>query len=266
MERGHESLTCRARRLITGLIPSHVRFQRAGRRFLIDGEAEVHELPTLVEPGTVAIDVGALMGDYSYSLCKLVGPKGRVIAIEPQAEYARLLRAAALRLRLPMTVLECALSSRAGVAELCVPVVGGRKKSGFASLDHGSATARKSRVNLRRLDEVAAEVEGRISFLKVDVEGHELDVLKGGSETLKRHRPNLLIEIEQRHSPVPIAATFEFLREHNYTGHYLDQGARVPLAQFDPAANAELAGAGGPFEPNLPGYLFNFIFVPIPSK
>src|SRR3954469_6903546 len=130
------------RRTIRRLIPAHVRFQRAGREFLASGEREVHELPKLVEPGTIAIDVGSLVGDYAYSLCNLVGPEGLVVCIEPQPEYARLLRTAAGRLKLPMRVVECALSSRSGSAALCIPVVEGHSVAGYASLDHREGDGR----------------------------------------------------------------------------------------------------------------------------
>lgn len=251
------------RRTIRGLIPAHIRFQRAGRAFLASGEREVHELSKLVEPGTTAIDVGALLGDYAFSLCRQVGPSGQVICVEPQPEYARLLRTAAARLKLPMEVVECALSSRPGRAELGVPVVDGRARSGFASLDHRGSAGKTIAVELRRLDDVVAEVTRRISFLKVDVEGHELEVFKGAVETLRRHRPNLLVEIEQRHSLVPIAETFAFLKDRAYAGSYLDaEGARVPLEQFDAARNAELAGGERTNGTPAPGYVANFIFTP----
>ncbi|MGE5756597.1 MAG: FkbM family methyltransferase [Planctomycetaceae bacterium] len=263
MRLGSKSLAHHAKRLARSLIPAHVRFERAGRHSLVAGEREVHELSRLVDPGTIAIDVGALIGDYTYSLCKLVGPGGHVLCVEPQSEYARLLRAAAARLGLPMTVLECALSSRTGFAELCVPFADGRRMAGFASLEDRASAGRKYRVELRRLDDIAAEVEGRVSFIKVDVEGHELEVFKGGVGALKRHRPNLLVEIEQRHSPVPIEATFGFIREQGYTGYFLDdRGTRTPIGEFDPRRNHELIVKQSKFDDIPNGYISNFIFIP----
>jgi FkbM family methyltransferase len=253
------------------LIPAHVRFQRAGRSFLEGGEPEVHELPRLVEPGSVAVDVGALLGDYAYSLCRLVGPTGLVVCVEPQRSFARLLRKAAARLRLPMTVVECALSSRAGEAEIIVPEVDGRRMFGFASIVPGHDTAeadgKRAWVALRRLDDVIAGLAlgpgKRVSFLKVDVEGHELEVFQGATETLARYRPNLLVEIEQRHSPVPIAETFAFLEAQGYTGSYLEGGTRrVPLSNFDIARNQALGpSTRRPGRP-APGYISNFFFEP----
>ena len=83
----------------------------SGSHFLAHGEPEVHELPRLVEPGTVAVDVGANIGCYAFAYCRAVGPEGHVLCVEPLEDLARLLRAAADRLGLPMTVVNCAYPS-----------------------------------------------------------------------------------------------------------------------------------------------------------
>ena len=49
---------------------------------------------------------------------------------------------------------------------------------------------------MRRLDDLAL---GDVGFVKIDVEGHELAVLRGAAETLQRNRPPLLVEAEERH-------------------------------------------------------------------
>jgi FkbM family methyltransferase len=252
--------------LLRPMIPAHVRFQRSGRLAMSHGEPEIRELPRLVEPGTAAVDVGALVGDYSYALLRIVGPDGLVICVEPQASYARLLRKAAQRLRVPLRVVECALSSREGEAEMSIPVVGGVSEVGFASLEHKMPGGRVFRVPLRRLDDLVAGVSLRISFLKVDVEGHELEVFKGARETLRRHRPNLLVEIERRHSRVPIAETFAFLRDEGYDAWFLDrEGRRRPISEFDFEKNAQTLPSGRTTEKAPPGYVSNFIFTPTPA-
>jgi hypothetical protein len=68
-----------------------------------------------------------------------------------------------------------------------------------------------------------------------------MEVLRGAVETLRRHRPNLLIEIEQRHSPTPILKTFQWLDALGYAGELLDPdgGGRRPLSEFDVAEHQE---------------------------
>jgi hypothetical protein len=72
--------------------------------------------------------------------------------------------------------------------------------SGWASLNDRNcpdATALvEQNVELRTLDSLNLQDVG---FVKIDVEGHELDVLRGGAETIQRNRPHLLIEVRENH-------------------------------------------------------------------
>lgn len=247
----------RTKEIVRAVAPTHWRFERAARLFAEEGEREVKVLAQLVEPGTVALDVGANMGGYTYALCQHVGDGGRVIAVEPVPHLAHLIERATHRLKLPVTVLNCALSSEEGTAELHVPVEDGAEKPAFASLESSKETmsGHTIRVPLRRLDDVCRDVSGRISFIKIDVEGHELAVLRGGIDTLRRTKPNLLIEIEQRHSRVPIANTFAFTASLGYRGEFLDaDGQFHPLGQFDPAVHQRPERAG------KDDYVANFVF------
>jgi FkbM family methyltransferase len=253
----------RARDVVRRFIPARIRFQRAGRAFLIEGEREVHELPGLVKPDSVAIDVGTHIGDYTYSLCNCVGASGRVIAIEPIPDLARMLKRATRSLGLPVTVLSCALSAEAGEADLLIPSENGRGVTGYATLEPRARGGQTCHVPVRRLDDVCFELLGdtprTVSFIKIDVEGHELKVLQGATQTIKHHRPNLLIEIEQRHSSVPIGQTLEFVTSLGYDGEFLDAaGNHLPLAAFsvDEHQTRQLDRIG------QPGYVSNFIFRP----
>jgi FkbM family methyltransferase len=208
----------------------------------------------------VAVDVGAHIGDYTYSLCRAVGPHGKVIAVEPLPDLARMLSRAVRRLALPVDVVHCALSSEEGEAELTVPMEHGERMAGFATLERRGPvkSARTFRVRLRRLDDLCRDVIGRISFMKIDVEGHELQVLGGAGETVRRHRPNLLIEIEQRHSPVPIRQTLDHVINAGYRGEFLGQnGESIPLSEFDPREHQQPERRPGRL------YVSNFIFRPV---
>jgi hypothetical protein len=73
-----------------------------------------------------------------------------------------------------------------------------------------------------------------VGLIKIDVEGAELGVLEGAVETLRRFRPLLLVEIEQRHHRAPIGGVFERLRALDYDGHFLDgRGVVRPIEEFD---------------------------------
>ncbi len=254
-----EYLRNRAKDMLRRWIPAHRRFLKEGQAFLSDGEREVRELPSLVQAGTIAVDVGAHIGSYTYALCQHVGSTGKVIAVEPIPDLARMLVRAAAHLKLPITVLNCALSSTTGEADLLVPMNRGKRVLGFATLERRTVPGKFYHVPMRRLDDICQDQTGRISFIKIDVEGHELHVLRGGVETLQRHRPNLLIEIEQRHSSVPISETFRFLTSLGYEGEFLDPGGRhLPLDAFDVDEHQtrKISRIG------TPDYVSNFIFRP----
>jgi FkbM family methyltransferase len=251
----------RVKEILRPFIPAHVRFVRAGKGFLRGGEREVHELGRLVTPGTTAVDVGAHIGDYTYSLCTHVGSGGHVIAVEPLPDLARMVAKATQKLKLPVTVINCALSTEPGEAELRVPWAEGERMAGYATLEvrEKAVGGQVFRVKLRTLDDVCATAApSRISFIKIDVEGHELSVLRSAVETLKKHRPNLLIEIEQRHSPVPIAETFAFVTSQGYRGEFLTPDRqRHELSEFKPEVHQVTT------PPGRAQYVSNFIFTPV---
>jgi FkbM family methyltransferase len=252
-----EYLKKRAKNLLRPLIPAHRRFVRSGEHFRLGGEREVHELPALVTAGSTVVDVGAHIGDYTYSLCKAVAPGGHVIAIEPLPNLARFLVHATKKLGLPVTVLNCALSAQPGHAELRVPLNDGLEDFGFATLVPRVTGGKMIRVELKRLDDVCGDVSGKISFVKIDVEGHELEVLRGGEAVIKKHRPNLLIEIEQRHSPVPIAETFAHVLSLGYLGEFIEEDkTHHPLSEFETEKH-QTSRLG------QRSYISNFIFRPV---
>jgi hypothetical protein len=89
--------------------------------------------------------------------------------------------------------------------------------------------------------------------LKIDVEGNELRVFRGGINTLKTYKPKILVEIESRHiGKEKVLATFQYLEELGYSGSFVFKANRLPLAafEFDKHQNAEKAST----------YCNNFIF------
>lgn len=228
------------------------------------GEPELHELKHLVRPGTIAVDVGAHFGMYSFALSRLAGKDGRVFAIEPIVEDADLIERAARTLRLPISVVCCALSSQAGEATLHVPRLGGAQKTALATIQDvaqtgDAADVERRRVPLLRLDDVLRNVDRPVSFIKIDVEGHELEVLDGARETVAVHRPNILIEINHDLGDRPVEMVFNRILETGYRGEFLEAGRfRRPLSAFD-VGRHQVAAAGNVLSRN---YVNNFIFLP----
>jgi FkbM family methyltransferase len=147
--------------------------------------------------GAVVIDIGANLGEWTVPLARAVGPAGRVLAIEPAPRTAAALEAtlAANALR-HAEVLRCAVSDHDGTAEFAVPLVtSARIDTGTARLGPARAGYEALHVPIRSLDSLAPERGlDRLDLIKIDVEGHERQVLEGGASTLERRRPVLVIE------------------------------------------------------------------------
>jgi hypothetical protein len=73
-----------------------------------------------------------------------------------------------------------------------------------------------------------------VGFVKIDVEGHELAVLRGASKLIERERPNVFVEVDQSlHSGDDIEDVFSYFAERSYTGSFFAQRAWLPLGVFD---------------------------------
>lgn len=167
-----------------------------GRAFRLYGEwseAEVALWRRLVRPGDVAVDVGAHLGAHALALAALVGPAGRVHAFEPQARIADLLeRNAAQNRRENVYVNRVALGD--GSAEALWydrPAYGRAGNFGGVELRKEIGTDTAWGVDARTLDSFNLPALG---FLKVDVEGAEVEVLNGARDTIKRCRPIVYAE------------------------------------------------------------------------
>ncbi len=98
------------------------------------------------------------------------------------------------------------------------------------SAGHTESGARPIEVPLRPLDDYGLE---GVRFIKIDVEGHEFEVLLGAEETLARCAPTLLVEIDQAFHDQPIQRIFDWLRARGYEGQVRREGTWAPLRTFD---------------------------------
>jgi FkbM family methyltransferase len=162
--------------------------------------AYFHLLPVFIRPGSDVVDVGANIGAYTTVMARLVGPAGRVFAFEPLPATADIL-ARTCQHQTNVVIVREALSDGARDAlELRVPfLAGGVPEPALAAADPAARaedslpTWKTFRVPVRRLDDHLAGFRD-ISFIKVDVEGHERAFLSGATETIRRFRPVLQLE------------------------------------------------------------------------
>lgn len=153
-------------------------------------EPEFHQLPDLVQMGDWVLDVGANVGQYTLRLSELVGKEGRVIAFEPIIETAEILAAMARHARYPnISLFNIAVSERAGLLPFRVP-------TGATGLPN-YFQARVSRDGDRKIPCFALDelpFPHRIALVKVDVEEHEVSVIRGMRNLIERDHPVLIIE------------------------------------------------------------------------
>ena len=210
------------------------RTQRVFRRFITGGD--------------VALDIGANVGAHTLPLARLVGPQGKVVAFEPTAfAFQKLLKNMSLNPDLASRIVpEQVMLTGNGVEGPAQALYASwplteedhvhRQLCGVLKPTSGARAA--------TLDDYLAEsTMGRVALIKLDVDGHECRVLRGGQRTLARHRPVIVMEL----APYLLSETqssleelLELLRAAEYTIETLVTGRPWPLeARFVRAMVAE---------------------------
>jgi FkbM family methyltransferase len=213
-------------------------------------EPELPLLPALCRKDAIAVDIGANEGFFAHYLLPLAKS---VVAFEPLPQMlARLRENYAGKMEIHGVI----LSDREGQGVLKYPAGGYMSAtiagSNLAALESGRDIETVS-APMQTLDSFKLT---NVGFVKIDVEGHEEAVLHGGLETWKREKPNLMIEIEERHAPGSLDRVSTLLTGLGYLGFYLDGKQIKPVAQFDPHRDQvrQNAKAGK--------YINNFLFFP----
>lgn len=186
----------------------------------------------LLDPGETAFDVGANIGYMTSLLSCRAGPRGRVVAFEPHPEICTDLRTnvslwAPFAGLAPVEVIESALSRNDGHAVLHVPSDFASNR-GIASLERqGQQTGfQRHEIRTMSLDSmVASSTAQSIHVMKVDVEGHELDVFTGADGLLARKAVRDIIFEEHRSPPTPVT---DYLRTRGYSLFHLDSRFHRP--------------------------------------
>lgn len=229
-----------------GLIPRPI-LRRAIHTFWQFQEPELRRIDDYVDPARGALDIGTWWGPWTAALAKRCPT---VHAFEPQPQLAGQLRE---WVPAHVTVHEVALSDENGRATLNRPD-DRPGTDGLATLrSDGSADAID--VEVRTIDSFDLPDVG---FMKIDVEGFELPALHGAASTIERHRPRLMIEIEQRHLDRPIGNVFDWLGTRDYAGHFLRAGEWTGLDGFDVDRDQLLTVD----KPKSEKYINAFLFTP----
>ncbi|WP_345206228.1 FkbM family methyltransferase [Fodinibacter luteus] len=238
-------------------IVSSLRAQRYAQRISRVSEPELRLLAVRAR-GVPFVDVGANAGLYTAMALRCRARS--VVAVEPLPELAKRLRSTFGR---KVHVVAGALSSAPGWADLIVPVVDGMQRGTRASLERDALhEGRRLSVPLYTLDDLGLEAG---AMVKIDVEGHELEVLAGASRLLTNHVVRTwLIEAEVRHRSAAVAQLIALMSQAGYAGWAICPDRLVPVRSFDPAIHQSVDDqetvANGAARPS--SYANNFCFVP----
>ena len=201
------------------------RFDESLRRWNFDGEEEVRQAISehLPAAGT-AIDIGANFGMHTLIMADCVGSEGHVVAFEPiQANLDLLRRNVRLNhFNHRVTVIDSAVSDLMTDHLEMTMMSDSLEPSAAISTESTSESDKQKTIRVRNQSlDGAAELNewGDNCFVKIDVEGAELSVLRSGENFLQEARPKLLIEVHDYALPQFGASTkdvYSFLEQRNY--------------------------------------------------
>jgi FkbM family methyltransferase len=202
---------------------------QTGRMLYMTGEYEqatTRVIQKILAPGQTMIDVGANIGYFSILGARTVGPHGRITAFEPMGRVRQQL-VENLRLNglANVTVREEALARASGEASF---YPGPENDTGLASLRPLERSA-EVRVKQARLDDLW-DHQHSIALIKMDVEGAEMSALEGMEQCLRRHEPDLIVEITDeylRGLGSSAASLYAFLDGKGYAAYEIGTEGRL---------------------------------------
>ena len=192
-------------------------------------ESELELIKIFSDKKKDAIDVGVYRGVYSYQLAKYYK---HVYSYEPNPLLYPYLEKNLKKIISNITIENYALSDKVGEIDLRIPK---RFKSIFkGNIEEiyklGCASIHKKnkfnkfdtyKVKRQKLDNILKNKT--IGFIKIDVEGHEKEVINGSIGIIKKDKPILLVEIEERHSKVKPIETINFIKNLGYEAYFLKE-------------------------------------------
>ncbi len=202
--------------------------RRLEREISKNYEKELSIIHDYEDKNKAAIDVGVYRGVYSYKLSKHFK---KVFSFEPNPLIYENLNSTLTKITNNIEIFNYALSNTEGITKLKIPNRGNSlfDKNYEELFKLGAATIHEENdiidyesfdVKKTLLDKIIPSSE-KIGFIKIDVEGHESEVIKGSIDTIKRDKPILLIEIEEKHTKKPINDTINFVKNIGYDCYQL---------------------------------------------
>ena len=213
--------------------------RRLERSIKNNEENELKLLKDFILPGTDSIDIGVYRGVYSF---KLAQNFKKVHAFEPNPLLYPYLKKNLYKIINNIQLYNLALSDTEGETELNLPLrshsifkdnIEELFKLGAASIhkENKFINFKSFKVKKQKLDNI--KIEGNIAFIKIDVEGHEQNVINGASATIKKNMPTMLVEIEEKHTKKPIIQTINIIKEFGYDAFTFNNNSLINVLEND---------------------------------
>lgn len=156
-------------------------------------ENEIAFIRKLIQPGNIAIDIGANYGTYTFTMAKHCKPDGFVYAFEPvQSTVSYLEESIRVNGFGNVKVIPKAISNFEGTSRIFLT-----DNSEMNSLTRDVLHNNSEEIHVTTLDNLTALIKGReITFIKIDAEGEECRVIEGGDQFFKKQSPLVMMEIK----------------------------------------------------------------------
>ena len=237
---------------------------RAYKYRYVEDKAELDYITRSINKGDTVLDIGSHKGGYLYWLRKSVGKEGFVFAFEPQITlFTYLQNFISIYDFKNIDLKHAGVSSKKGLLNLFIPnAIGLTSPEATFEQKSPNEEGYYTEVQVLQIDEFLNDRKSKVSLIKIDVEGHELEVFKGAIDLLKTDRPKLIFECENRHlNNSRVEDVFDFLKQLNYQGFFFYRGRKTPIEQFE-ASKHQVTSSDKQII-NKKEYCNNFVFEPL---
>lgn len=224
-------------------------------------ENELLLLKYLVDKDSVFIDVGSNIGQY-ICMAEKVLKHENIYAFEPNPILFNRLK----KIFSKVNIFDIAFSDTNSSASFKIPSSNDIEYNARGTLNVNFKEDNETQSQLlvvksQKMDTFCEEKKiEKINLIKIDVEGHELNVINGALKTIKKHLPILIIEIEQRHHQQNIKEIINYVKEMGYSCFYFDINKKL-MEEFTGIFSIEEMQKKENHAINKQ-YINNFIFIP----
>lgn len=191
--------------------PDHLYYKFFGEE---DERYEIRTIKRIVRNGDTIWDIGTNIGFYTCLFSKLTAETGKVIAFEPAClTYEKMVANVAYNHLTNVVTNNLGVSNNPGTVNLYYESMG--MFEGRASMDVPSKSGLSETVRVDSIDNLVATFPPP-DFIKIDVEGHQLNVIEGGQRFLAQHSPIIMAELEHPDTSM-MDRVDSLLKEHGFT-------------------------------------------------